>query len=176
MDFIKPGATVLSGIIIAVGASCAARNFQPMFVGEGRFLWNLRHIVELQRAVDDTECELILSNAVSLLLGGEDASTQQQIFTAHRLGREECQALRLALEDYRAGAAAGRVGSIDMGATAWIVVVAALTILVAVGFSFRSLRADMRDLGTQINALKRGRETSGSETGTALSERNGRSG
>ena len=42
-----------------------------------------------------------------------------------------------------------------MGATTWIVVVAAL-ILVAIGSSFRSLRAEMRDLGTQINALKVG--------------------
>ena len=98
-DFIGPGASVLSGIIIAVGASCAARTLEPMFVGDGRFLWNLRNIVELQIAVDGTECELILSNAESVVVP-VDASTREQFFTSHRLGKEECHALRRALEGY----------------------------------------------------------------------------
>ena len=38
-----------------------------------------------------------------------------------------------------------------MDATAWTVVGAAIAILVAIGTSFRSLRADMHDLRTQIH-------------------------
>ena len=96
---LQPGATVLSGIIIAVGANCAARTFEPMFVGEGRFVWNLRNIVELQIAVEGTECELILSNAESVVVP-VDASTQEQFFTSHKLGKEDCHALRRALQRY----------------------------------------------------------------------------
>ena len=40
-----------------------------------------------------------------------------------------------------------------MDATAWTVVVAAITILMAIGASFRSLRDEMRGQGKRIDAL-----------------------
>ena len=99
--YLPPAATLLAGIIVTGGACYAARTFQPMFVSdEGRFLWNLRNIVELQDNIDGKGCRLILSNAESILLPSVDASTQEQSLAAYPLGKKECRVLRRALEDY----------------------------------------------------------------------------
>ena len=42
-----------------------------------------------------------------------------------------------------------------MDATAWTVVGAAIAILVAIGTSFRSLRAEMRAQGTEVHDLRK---------------------
>ena len=116
---IGPVATGLSAIIIVVGANCAASKFEPMFVGEGRFLWNLRSIVELQVDVDGKECQLILSNAESVVVPGDDSTTQEQLsnaesvvvpgddsttweqfFTSHKLNKKDCHALRGTLKPW----------------------------------------------------------------------------
>ena len=96
-QLIGAGGSVLAAIIIASGAHCAARVFEPRFVSEGRHLLNVQHIVEITE--DGGACRVILTNSQSVLLPS-NAETLSQGFTTHEVSADDCRMLRRALKGY----------------------------------------------------------------------------
>ena len=96
-QLIGAGGSVLAAIIIASGAHCAARVFEPRFVSEGRHLLNVQHIVEITE--DGGACRVILTNSQSVLLSS-NPETLSQGFTTHEVSADDCLMLRRALKEY----------------------------------------------------------------------------
>ena len=96
-QFIGAGGSVLAAIIIASGAHCAARVFEPRFVSDGRHLLNVQHIVEITE--EGGACRIILTNSQSVPVPSSEA-TLSQGFATHDVSAADCRMLRRALEGY----------------------------------------------------------------------------